>query len=145
MDDTTKILLGLIMSVVTILIAQFLMASRATKEKLDDSNNKLVLKEISGLKLELVPRLENLAEGQTTIKKKQEEFDARQREFDEQLRKSREESFVKIKRIEDLERENKESKERIIFLTKSFEEFKHNVQMKELKGMTIPNEKFSKE
>lgn len=145
MDDTTKILIGLIVSVVVLLIGQFIMAARATKEKLDDSNNQLVRKDISGLRLELVPRLDNLAEGQTTIRKKQEVFEETLDGFHEQLRERKEESFIKQRKIEELEKENRENKEKISNLTKSFEEYKHNVQMKELKGLTIPNEKFTKE
>jgi peptidoglycan hydrolase CwlO-like protein len=136
MDDTSKILIGAIVSVAIVVITQFIMAARSTREKLEASNNLLILKEIAGLKTEIMARLDSLAEGQATMKKRQDDIEA-------QLKTRTEESHKKEERIKELERNNQDLHKRLEKLSDGFEDFKRSIQMDELKAIHITrNEKF---
>jgi chromosome segregation ATPase len=137
-----------ILSILASIIVAVILAinTRATKseEKKETASTQLILSKIELSETRMMGKMEVVAEGQVDIKKKQDHFDRKLGDLDEQLRQRKEESSLKQKRIDDLERENKENKEKLATLQKMFEDFKHNVQMNELKGLAIPNEKFSK-
>lgn len=104
MDQSTLIVLGFISSLAIVIITQFILAARATKEKLETANNNTILVSIEKLDIKLMGKLESLTAGQNKMEKKIEELEG-------ELKQRKEDAHTKTQTLKDLDRQVRENAE----------------------------------
>jgi peptidoglycan hydrolase CwlO-like protein len=140
----TNEVIALIISVGLILLTQYIIASRSSKDKLEAANNLAIVKTIEVFDAKISGKLDKMTETQYKMEKKMEDMDR-------EMRERKEEATKKAHTIQDLEkninhnhRDIEEIKKAMTELRDQFKQFTLQYQMREIKETVIPNEKYTK-
>lgn len=127
MDPMATVVIGFISSVAVVIVAQFIIAARSSKEKLESANNNAIVSEIKALDSKMTSKLDKLSDGQAmlnkeieTVKKRlgilKRKLDKAEKELEEakrQLKERQSESVKKSESIENLKESIKKNEDNV--------------------------------
>lgn len=154
MDPVATLAIGFVSSCAVIVVAQFIIAARSSKEKLETANNNALVSKMETLDTKIMGKLDKISDGQAAMNKELEsikrrisvlkkKLDKAERDLEEaqrQLKERQSESNIKSQNIEKLKEEIGKNEESIRELKALYKKMEQWQGMKNVTDIVISKE-----